>query len=726
MFIVILSFLSVYVIYKLNHENDNLYNHPFIVTNAIKDIEIDIRHLSSLMPSLIDENQQDDYDENLFFIRELETNIHTQLLILEEKYLGDMEDVQELEDAYIISENNRQVVIDYIENSQFDLAQQYLLLHRNDISSVIFEKTNVVTTYAENKAVLFRLNAQNNTNVYMTVVISVSVILIISTLGGVYFLNKDIYPPIKDILRTIDGQGKDEDINDLPLNRNDEIGQVANAINDMLIYMKSTHEMRELELKLDKLKSQELLRITMMSIGEAVLATDLDGTITNINPAACQLLGVSKTSSLRKNIDEVLQLVDSITRIPFVKGQSTAVQLRVMYSPPNSISLLSRNGKEYYVSSSFSPIMDEDSKIYGVVITLLDISKEIKRQEEIKFLSEHDSLTKLENRFSLEYKILNLQERNVKNVGMIMGDVNGLKITNDAFGHAFGDKLLVDISNILVEATSGYISYVYRWGGDEFVVVLEQVTEEDLDSLCKDIKEKSKTSEKTGPVRTNISLGYALLGNSDQNLYRTLIRAEDMMYENKLLEKDSNRSQIVNSLETSLYEKSYETKEHALRVAKIAEMIGRRVNLSQIELTHVILLAKLHDIGKISIDDSILNKKEPLTDDEWKVIKKHSETGYRIASSLSELTHIAEGILNHHEHFDGSGYPRGIKGHEIPLMARIVSIADSYDVMISKRIYKSKMSKEGAMLELQRNKNKQFDPDLVDIFMEVLEDNELK
>lgn len=724
-FIVILSFLSVFIIKQINNENANLYNHPFIVTNAIKDIEIDIRYLSSLMPVLIDETEKDDFDLNVLLVRDLEEEIENKIDILQVKYLGELNDVEELEAAYLISKSNRQVVINLIENDQYILAKEYNVTHSGDTRSLIFEKTNIIINFAENKAVLFRINAEDQTNAYMITIITVALGLILFTLAGVYLMNKDINPPITAILKTINGHKHNEKNNSLPLDRDDEIGQVANAINDMLIYMKSTQEVRELELKLDKLKSQELLRITLMSIGDAVVATNLEGTISNINPAACNLMSVSKTSSLGNNINEVLHLVDSRTRVPFVDGQAMAITNRTKYIPPKQITLLSRNGKEYSVSSSFSPIMDENETIYGVVITLQDVTKEINRQKEIKFLSEHDSLTKLKNRFSLEEKLLHLQENKFENIGIIMGDVNGLKITNDAFGHAFGDKLLVDISKILVETTKEFISNVYRWGGDEFVIVLEQVTVEDLDALCKEIKERAKTDEKTGLVRTNISLGYDIPENCEQNLYHSLIIAEDMMYENKLLEKDSNRSQIVNSLESSLYEKSYETKTHALRVAKISELIGKKVGLSQIDLTYVILLAKLHDIGKISIDDNVLNKKEPLTTDEWRIIRKHPETGYRIASSLSELAHIAEGILNHHEHFDGTGYPRGLKGTDIPLMARIVSIADSYDVMTSKRIYKNEMTEEKAILELQKGKSKQFDPDLVDIFVEVLKERKL-
>ncbi len=720
MFMTTLSVTSVIIVNNLNHTNDNLYNHPYIVTNAIKDIELDIRELQIIMNKVIDIEQNENLETNITRVRELESDIDAKIDILNNQYLGDMVDVQNLEEKYNISKSNREQVISYVRNNQYVLAVNFLSNHQPDSKNDIFVTSLVISNFAEDKAVEFREEVESEAYKYMFIVISVATTMVLITVVGVYFLNRDIYPPIRQIIKTIISQRNDEDYYELPIERNDEIGQVATAMNDMFIYLKNTQELRELEYKLEKAKSRELLNITLHSIGEAVLTTDTDGVIDDINPSALKFLDLEREVAIGNNIDEILILQDSRTKERLANGHIIAIEKGRQFQPAMQVSLITRTGIEYNIAPTFSPIKDDSGKIFGVVIIFRDVTKEIERQKEIKFLSEHDVLTKLKNRWSLETKLLSLQDNKIQNVGIIMGDVNGLKITNDAFGHSFGDKLLVDISNILVEATKDVISNVYRWGGDEFVIVLEKVTINDLDHLCNVIKEKSKTGEKTGPVRTNISLGYSMLKSKDENLYRTLIRAEDMMYENKLLEKDSNRSQIVSSLESSLFEKSCETKDHALRVARYAELMGKKLLLSQNELTHVILLAKLHDIGKISIDDAILNKGEKLNEEEWTAVRKHPETGYRIASSLNELTAIADGILNHHENFDGSGYPRGIKGENIPLIARIVAVADAYDVMTSVRPYKNKISKEKAIKELIKSKGKQFDPKLVDLLIEEL------
>ena len=153
----------------------------------------------------------------------------------------------------------------------------------------------------------------------------------------------------------------------------------------------------------------------------------------------------------------------------------------------------------------------------------------------------------------------------------------------------------------------------------------------------------------------------------------------------------------------------------------MAFQIGEALNLSTAEMDRLALLVSLHDIGKISISQEILNKPGKLNEEEWEKIKKHPETGYHIALSTGEFAHIAEEILAHHERWDGKGYPNGLKGKEIPLLSRILAIIDAFDVMTNGRPYKSRMSEDEAIDELKRCSGTQFDPELVDIFMDLAE-----
>ena len=173
-----------------------------------------------------------------------------------------------------------------------------------------------------------------------------------------------------------------------------------------------------------------------------------------------------------------------------------------------------------------------------------------------------------------------------------------------------------------------------------------------------------------------------------------------------------------------MYEKSHETEEHSERLAALTRMVGEALKLSQIELDHLELLATLHDIGKVGIDDRILGKPGKLTAEEWLEMKKHPEIGYRIAAASPELVSISEFILSHHEHWDGSGYPKGLAGEAIPLLSRIIAVTDAYDAMTENRVYRKAMDRESAIAEIKNNAGTQFDPEIAKLFVGMMKQTE--
>lgn len=192
------------------------------------------------------------------------------------------------------------------------------------------------------------------------------------------------------------------------------------------------------------------------------------------------------------------------------------------------------------------------------------------------------------------------------------------------------------------------------------------------------------------------------------------------MYHQKLLEGKSYKNSIINALLCTLYEKSLETEKHDERMRKYCQAVGRKLRLSPEELNELSLLALLHDIGKVGISQSILQKPGPLTPEEWSEMKKHPEIGYRIAQNIPELSIVSEYILFHHERWDGKGYPNGLAGNRIPLLCRILAVVDAYDAMTNDRSYRKALGKEKALAELQKNSGTQFDSNIVRAFIQLM------
>jgi HD-GYP domain-containing protein (c-di-GMP phosphodiesterase class II) len=193
------------------------------------------------------------------------------------------------------------------------------------------------------------------------------------------------------------------------------------------------------------------------------------------------------------------------------------------------------------------------------------------------------------------------------------------------------------------------------------------------------------------------------------------------MFRNKFMEITSPRGTLVHSLRKALAESTHETDEHSGRMRFLAVELAHTLGLSDNSIDDLSLLCVLHDIGKVGIPDQILQKAGPLSPEEWEIMRTHPEIGSRIVEGSAELSHVANAILSHHERWDGNGYPRNLEGAEIPLAARVLAIVDAYDAMVSDRPYRRALPHHEAMDEIQRNSGTQFDPDLVNVFAEMME-----
>jgi len=353
-----------------------------------------------------------------------------------------------------------------------------------------------------------------------------------------------------------------------------------------------------------------------------------------------------------------------------------------------------------------------------IIGTTYDITERKKTEDEILHLSYHDMLTGLYNRRFLEEEIKRLDTERQLPLSIIMGDLNSLKLINDAFGHLEGDKLLIETTKLLKKVCRSD-DILARWGGDEFVILLPKTSVAAAEEIVQRIKRECSELY-IQKIPTGLAIGIAAKTESDQDIEDIILEAEGNMYKNKVSGKQGSASSVIAALEQALYEKSNETMEHTQRLKELSTNLGKKFKLHPHQLDELSLLASLHDIGKVAISETILLKEGALSENEWEIIKRHPETGFNIAQSSPQIAHIAKSILFCHEKWDGSGYPTGLSKEEIPLLSRIIAVADAYDVMTSKRSYKTAMSKEDAVKELKRCAGTQFDQVLVEKFIEIL------
>ena len=470
------------------------------------------------------------------------------------------------------------------------------------------------------------------------------------------------------------------------------------------------------ESELSILLNETRLLTTLHSIGDAVISTDNDGQVVMMNNMAEMLTGWTWDQAKNRILGEVFHPYKET--LPEAEGLSGDDYAHAMPGPIESLMLLSRSGETYYISLTRNPISDASHGLFGEVIVFRDITREKQESDKILYISFHDKLTGLFNRAYFEEEMVRLNTPRQYPITILLGDCNGLKITNDLFGHLEGDRLLQTIAAILKKSTR-HEDIVARWGGDEFAIILPRTDEQSAGQIRDRILQLC--SETPGdPLQPSLALGCATNSDGSDDLVSLLKLAEDRMYRHKLTEGKSARNSILLSIEKMLYEKSCETEEHATRIALISHKVGQALGLDDYEMEELGLLSKLHDMGKIGIPDNILLKPGKLDDREWELMKKHSEKGYELAKSTPELNNIADLILHHHERWDGGGYPSGLQGDDIPKLSRVLSIIDAYDVITHSRAYKPIQSKQEALQEIEKCAGKQFDPEISRIFIDIM------
>ena len=462
------------------------------------------------------------------------------------------------------------------------------------------------------------------------------------------------------------------------------------------------------------LREKELLNITLQSIGDGVVATGVNGAITLLNPTARSMTGWGD-DAIGEQFTTVLRLINEETEEPVSSPIEKVLETGEIVGLANHTALINRFGVKTPIADGASPIRDADGQIYGVVMVFRDVTREKEQREKIEHIMSHDSMTGLHNRWYMEELLNRYEQDPQKRCALIMGDLNGLKLVNDAFGHYEGDRFIRKIAFILL-GSRGARDVVCRWGGDEFLILMPDAGAADAERFIERVLTRCK-AESDDKLQLSIALGYALKTRPEDRIQDVLREAEQLTYRRKLMIEKSFRSSVINALLSTLAAKSEETEEHAERLQHYCKKLGKLLGISNKELDEMSLFAMLHDIGKVGINDAILQKRGALTEQEWLEMKKHPEIGFRIAQNNVDLAPISEYILAHHERWDGTGYPRGLSGEEIPVPARILAIVDAFDAMTNERIYSKPKTREAAAEEILRCAGSQFDPTIAQMFV---------
>lgn len=444
--------------------------------------------------------------------------------------------------------------------------------------------------------------------------------------------------------------------------------------------------------------SQGMLNTTRKMIleymGEPMVLFDYEGYVADSNKDMRTLIPELDNQERR------LSLMDFIQIGAFRQLQNTSMDQEFEWDNP------SETGARVY-QGDFKCLKDEKGRSIGHLFIL--------RNREV----ERDMLTQLYSRNSFYSRMESMLSSEVYPVTVVVCNTNGIGLVNDVYGWTKGNRILKKAASLMRENLPKEAILARLEDGDMAAGLMEAEQEYAV-RLFENIREQYRQENDTG-INTDLEYGIAVIRDQGKSLDEAIREASQSMRTKKLMSQSSRKSSLLDSLTQTLTESDYETEEHVERTKEMATRLGKALNLSDVELGKLALLAVLHDIGKIAIPHAILSKPGKLTESEWEVMKTHTEKGYRIASASKELQPIGEFILHHHERWDGGGYPGGLAKEEIPLLSRIITVVDSHDVMVHDRPYHKAMSHEAAVEELRRCSGAQFDPHLVDVFLEVLE-----
>lgn len=514
-------------------------------------------------------------------------------------------------------------------------------------------------------------------------------------------------------LRHKDGSYKWIETNGIPIQWNNE--------NALLCFIMDITNRKYTE---DALKASEAMyRLLTEFTSDVIWTLNLtQGRFTYISPSIYGLRGITVEEAMAESLSDTM--TPESLEVVSAAIQRNLQEFHLSPDSPNTyineIQQPCKDGSIIWVEVSTKYRFTAEGEVEVVGVSR-NIEERKQNEERVLYLSYHDQLTGLYNRRFYEEELRRLATPRNLPVTLVMADVNGLKLTNDAFGHLVGDELLISFADILKDKARAD-DIISRMGGDEFVLLLPQTTAEQAEKIVQRIK-TAISEVQAGKTILSVSFGWATRTQMSESMEDIFRQAEDRMYRKKLLESTSMKSETIKLITKSLYEKNAIEQQHCERVSALCKQIGIELGLGADMVDELGLLGLLHDIGKIGISEDILNKSEALNPLEWQEIKRHPEIGYQILRSVNEFAAIADYVLSHHERMDGGGYPRGLKADQIPLQSKILSIAEAYDTMTHVFPYRKALSVRDALDKMEQQSSGQFDPIVLSVFRNLIEDS---
>jgi diguanylate cyclase (GGDEF)-like protein/PAS domain S-box-containing protein len=472
-------------------------------------------------------------------------------------------------------------------------------------------------------------------------------------------------------------------------------------------------ERREADLALRE--SERKYRELVENANSIIMRMDPRGVITFFNEFAQNFFGFSEKEIIGKNI------VGTIVPETETSGRDLAKLLHNICVSPDKYQInenenVTRAGQRVFVAWTNKAIYNDSGEFQGVLCVGNDITERKKAEEKLAYLSLHDPLTGVSNRAFFEQKMKIAQVPS----GIIICDVDGLKLVNDTLGHDYGDRLLRAASAILKSCFRTH-DVLARIGGDEFAVLVSMKHACVIEKIVRRLRASIDSHNAGNPeAPLSMSIGYATTDDVTRGIQEVFKEADNNMYRDKMQRGQVIREFFLRSLVRSMKRRRIVSDEENSRLQRLAADLAKAVGLEEKSVETVRLLARYHDLGMVGVRDEILQKPGALSDDERKDLRRHCETGHRIAQSVPELMALAGLILRHHEWWNGKSYPLGVKGRDIPMECRVLAVAEAYDAMTHERPFRKTRSHAEALEELKACAGTQFDPDIVKAFIAMM------